>query len=136
METKTLGFIGSGSLSVSAEKNLSRCWVKYTVGMHITSAVMALIGVILYISEMAANPDYESTKWHRTLGIALGTVLLLFSFLEFCIATSTAHFGCRAACHSNDQVTVVVPYAVSGYSVAPAEVNPAPPVYNNVAPSS
>ncbi|XP_063172265.1 membrane-spanning 4-domains subfamily A member 8-like [Candoia aspera] len=50
-----LFFIISGSLSVSAENHLTSSLVKCSVGMNITSAVMASFGIILYSVELALN---------------------------------------------------------------------------------
>ncbi|XP_060118461.1 membrane-spanning 4-domains subfamily A member 12-like [Heteronotia binoei] len=121
-------FIISGSLSVSAENHLSKPLVKSSVGMNITSAVMALTGVILYISELLINVISSDPS---PAGLGLGVLLLLFSLLEFCITVSTAHFGCHVACCNNDPAMVFVPYTVSG-GVACAEGNPAPPAYEAV----
>ncbi|XP_062973051.1 membrane-spanning 4-domains subfamily A member 8-like [Elgaria multicarinata webbii] len=129
-------FIASGSLSVSAEKHPTSGLVKCSVGMNITSAVMSFIGIILYIVELAINPvDYlHGYYWTTSVGTGLSVLLLFFSMLEFCIAVSTAHFGCQAACCKNDQQEVVfVPYTVNGGNVVPTEGIPAsPPPYEPV----
>ncbi|XP_048340509.1 membrane-spanning 4-domains subfamily A member 8-like [Sphaerodactylus townsendi] len=90
-------FIASGSLSVSIENHLNRCLVQSSVGMNITSAVMALTGVSLYISELILNRSFFFfLKVSNSVGPSV--LLLLFSLLEFCITVSTAHFGCQAVC--------------------------------------
>ncbi|XP_067322203.1 membrane-spanning 4-domains subfamily A member 8-like [Anolis sagrei] len=68
----------------------------------------------------------------QSFGTGSSAVLLLFSFLEFCITISTAHFGCQATCcHSDQQPVVFVPYTVSGGVVAPSDRCPPPlPAYN------
>ncbi|XP_077177213.1 membrane-spanning 4-domains subfamily A member 8-like [Paroedura picta] len=136
-----LFFIISGSLSVSVENQLSKSLVQCSVGMNITSAVMALVGVILYISELSIQYSYS---YRNPVGLGLGVLLLLFSLLEFCITVSTAHFGCQVACCKNDPTMVLVPYTVnSGVAypggnpappVAHAEGNPAPPAYETDCP--
>nr|XP_056707980.1 membrane-spanning 4-domains subfamily A member 8-like [Euleptes europaea] len=98
-----LFFIVSGSLSVSVENHLSKCLVKSSVGMNIASAVMALTGAILYISELMINKKSALTN---PAGVGLGFLLLFFSLLEFCITLSTAHFGCQVACCTNDPVCI------------------------------
>ncbi|XP_063145225.1 membrane-spanning 4-domains subfamily A member 15-like [Candoia aspera] len=135
-------FIASGSLCVAAEKHRNRTLVKCSLGMNITSAIMALVGILLYISELAINRivfqydrPYE-TYWVRSVGIGFTSILLLFSLLEFCITVSLAHFGCQAACCANDQTTMVfVPYQVIGDAATVAtEPSPSssPPTYDNV----
>nr|XP_034980041.1 membrane-spanning 4-domains subfamily A member 8-like [Zootoca vivipara] len=124
-----LFFIISGSLSVSAEKHATRCLVRCSVGMNITSAVMALVGIILYLVELSVGPfsfrsyDYEY-YWAKGLSTGFAVVFLLFSSLEFCIAVSLAHLGCKLSCCSNDPAMVYVPYTVDA---APAEGNCVPP---------
>ncbi|XP_054826000.1 membrane-spanning 4-domains subfamily A member 8-like [Eublepharis macularius] len=129
-------FIASGSLSVSAENVRNTCLVQCSVGMNITSAIMALIGAILYTTELITNLldlDYYLTE---SVGFGLGFLLLIFSLLEFCITVSTAHFGCQATCCKNDMTIVVVPYTIirdgviSGEDV-PAEANLSHPAHDN-----
>uniref|UniRef100_A0A8D0B898 Membrane-spanning 4-domains subfamily A member 8-like n=1 Tax=Salvator merianae TaxID=96440 RepID=A0A8D0B898_SALMN len=131
-----LFFIISGSLSVSVEKNLTSSLVQCSVGLNITSAVMALIGIILYCAEFSIFsflPD--PGDWHnyasQSMHTGLSVLLFLFSLLEFCIAVSTAHFGCKATCCKNDPETIAVPYVISGTTMTPAQGNPAtaPPPY-------
>ncbi|XP_070582516.1 membrane-spanning 4-domains subfamily A member 8-like [Erythrolamprus reginae] len=139
-------FISSGSLCVSAANSPNRRLVKSSVGMNITSAVMALIGIILYICELSLRSDYfwfqydfenetvdGQSAWSVSYG--LSSVLLLFSMLEFCIAVPLAHFGCQATCCSDDQPTVLsVPYQVIVDAEVAAGPNPPPPppTYDNV----
>ncbi|XP_015283831.1 PREDICTED: membrane-spanning 4-domains subfamily A member 8-like, partial [Gekko japonicus] len=123
-------FIISGSLSVSVENHLSKSLVKCSMGMNITSAVMALTGIILYISELIVNILPGDTN---PVGVGLGVLLLFFSLLEFGITVSTAHFGCQVTCCNDDPDMVFVPYTVSG-GVACAEGHPAPPAYEALSP--
>ncbi|XP_077177211.1 membrane-spanning 4-domains subfamily A member 8-like isoform X2 [Paroedura picta] len=133
-----LFFIVSGSLSVSADRHRNICLVQSSVGMNITSAVISLIGAILYISEMIINVldlDYSLTE---SIGFALSILLLAFTLLEFCITVSTSHFGCQATCCTNDVTIVVVPYTVIGNDVISSEATPAeaslfPPAQDNMA---
>ncbi|KAG8125464.1 putative Membrane-spanning 4-domains subfamily A member 12-like protein [Naja naja] len=111
-------YISSGSVCVAAANSPKRHLVKSSVGLNITSAVMALIGIALYICELIfsrglryryASLFVSKTIWGinllviESVGYGLSCVLLLFSLLEFCIAVSLAHFGCQAACCLDDQ---------------------------------
>ncbi|XP_063172389.1 membrane-spanning 4-domains subfamily A member 15-like [Candoia aspera] len=149
-------FIASGSLCVAAEKRRNHNLVKCSLGMNITSAIMALVGILLYILELAMNTTslYNSpykTNFARlrksqlsfhmspslqSVGIGLSSVLFLFYLLEFCITVSFAHFGCQATCCADDQTTMVfVPYQVIGDAATVAtEPSPSssPPTYDNV----
>ncbi|XP_032075415.1 membrane-spanning 4-domains subfamily A member 15-like isoform X2 [Thamnophis elegans] len=133
-------FISSGSLCVAAANRPNHTLVKSSAGLNITSAIMALIGVILYLCELRLSnnfwryeDDYDTYNL-ISVGHGLSSVLLLFSVLEFCIAVSLAHFGCQAACCTDDQPTVLfVPYQVMGGGEVASEPNPPPPpTYDNV----
>uniref|UniRef100_A0A8C6VE06 Membrane-spanning 4-domains subfamily A member 8-like n=1 Tax=Naja naja TaxID=35670 RepID=A0A8C6VE06_NAJNA len=127
-------YISSGSVCVAAANSPKRHLVKSSVGLNITSAVMALIGIALYICELIFSRGlrYRYASLF-SVGYGLSCVLLLFSLLEFCIAVSLAHFGCQAACCLDDQPAVLfVPYQVVGGREVAAEPNPPPPTYDNV----
>ncbi|XP_033013420.1 membrane-spanning 4-domains subfamily A member 8-like [Lacerta agilis] len=124
-----LFFIISGTLSVLAEKRVTPCLVRGSIGMNITSAVMALVGIILYLVELSVGPFYyysydSKYYWAKAVSTGFAVLLLLFTILEFCIAVSLAHFGCQLTCCSNDPAMVYIPYTVDA---APAEGNCAPP---------
>ncbi|XP_042302174.1 membrane-spanning 4-domains subfamily A member 8-like isoform X1 [Sceloporus undulatus] len=133
-------FIASGSVTVSAEKRLTQGLVKCSVGMNITSAVMSLIGIILYIITLATYSLYHYSDYsyqYTSAGTGLCVLLLLFSLLEFCITVATAHFGCQATCCStNPESVVYVPYTVSGGAMTlPESSATAPPAYDAMYPS-
>uniref|UniRef100_A0A670ZHM8 Membrane spanning 4-domains A8 n=1 Tax=Pseudonaja textilis TaxID=8673 RepID=A0A670ZHM8_PSETE len=79
--------------------------VKSSVGMNITSAIMAFIGIILYMCQLIITaPLYNTADTIRNTSYGFSSVLLVFSMLEFCIAVSLAHFGCQATCCRDYQV--------------------------------
>ncbi|XP_058010912.1 membrane-spanning 4-domains subfamily A member 15-like [Ahaetulla prasina] len=129
-------FISSGSLCVAAANRQNRGLVKSSIWMNITSAIMALTGIILYLYEMVTNrPSVSNTTVINSVGYGVSVLLFLFSLLEFCITVSLAHFGCQATCSSGAQPTMVcVPYQVIGGGEVAAEPNslPPPPTYDNV----
>ncbi|KAM3853641.1 membrane-spanning 4-domains subfamily A member 8-like isoform 3-T3 [Vipera latastei] len=149
-QTKVLGFISSGSLCVAAANRPNHALVKTSVGLNITSALMALTGIILYLCELIFtsisfryrylydNEDLNQITTIRNVGYGFSTLLLFFSLLEFCIAVSLAHFGCQATCCSDAQPTMVfVPYQVIGDGASTPEPNPPPPpTYDSVATKS
>ncbi|XP_032996790.1 uncharacterized protein LOC117041753 [Lacerta agilis] len=69
-------FIVSGSLAVSAENYPNSTLVKVSVGMNITSAVMAFIGIVLYIVQLAKNNNFKRNDQDRAtiVGLGAGTV--------------------------------------------------------------
>ncbi|XP_015676674.1 membrane-spanning 4-domains subfamily A member 8-like isoform X2 [Protobothrops mucrosquamatus] len=130
-------FISSGSLCVAAVNRSNRGLVKSSVGLNITSAIMAVVGIILYLCEMIISTIslMAGQGYLNNVGYGLSIVLLLFSLLEFCIAVSLAHFGCQATCCSDAQPTMhFVPYQVIGDGAVTPEPNPppSPPTYDNV----
>ncbi|XP_034276126.1 membrane-spanning 4-domains subfamily A member 15-like isoform X2 [Pantherophis guttatus] len=132
-------FISSGSLCISAAKNENRSLVKCCVGMNITSAIIALIGILQYIFEMATINSFSlnsnSEDWAKNVGICLSSVLFLFRLLEFVITVSLAHFGCQATCCGNNPAAMgFIPYqVVSGDALLATEPNSSfPPTYNDV----
>ncbi|XP_015677274.1 membrane-spanning 4-domains subfamily A member 8 [Protobothrops mucrosquamatus] len=138
-------FISSGSLCVAAAIRPNRCLVQSSVAMNIISAIMALTGITLYLSELIINNNYFRYFYQYntgylvipqySIGYGLSSLLLLFSVLEFCITVSLAHFGCQATCCSDDQPAMLfVPYQVNRGAVVTPEPNPPPPppTYNNV----
>uniref|UniRef100_A0A8C6VEV5 Membrane spanning 4-domains A8 n=1 Tax=Naja naja TaxID=35670 RepID=A0A8C6VEV5_NAJNA len=104
-------FISSGSLCVAAANRPTHPLVRSSVGMNITSAIMSLIGIILYMCELIIYRSFASLscftrKDQSKVCYGLSCVLLVFSMLEFCIAVSLAHFGFQAACGLDDLVNI------------------------------
>uniref|UniRef100_A0A670ZHL6 Membrane spanning 4-domains A8 n=2 Tax=Pseudonaja textilis TaxID=8673 RepID=A0A670ZHL6_PSETE len=127
-------FISSGSLCISAAKNQNRSLVKCCVGMNITSAIIALFGILLYILELTMGDsfslNFNSEDWIKKVGICLSSVLFLFRLLEFSIAVSLAHFGCQATCCADDQAAMGY-QVISGYAPVSTETNSSfPPAYD------
>ncbi|KAK9410251.1 membrane-spanning 4-domains subfamily A member 8-like [Crotalus adamanteus] len=133
-------FISSGSLCVAAVNHPNRGLVKSSVAMNVISAIMALIGIVLYLCELIVN-NYHSRYIHQynnlteqNIGYGFSSLLFLFSLLEFCITVSLAHFGCQATYCSDDQPTIhFVPYQAIGDGAVRTEPNPSPPppTYDN-----
>uniref|UniRef100_A0A5F5PKJ5 Membrane spanning 4-domains A12 n=1 Tax=Equus caballus TaxID=9796 RepID=A0A5F5PKJ5_HORSE len=92
-EGKTLGFIITGTLSVSGSKHLSLCLIKGSLGMNIVSAIFALTGVILLLVDVSINGLPTQDFWAVLSGKGISAILIIFSLLEFCITCTTAHFA-------------------------------------------
>ncbi|XP_058013785.1 membrane-spanning 4-domains subfamily A member 15-like [Ahaetulla prasina] len=132
-------FISSGSLCITAVNNRNRALVKSSVGMNITSAIMALIGILICIADLAVTSSGDQSlsqtyKIKNAIDSGLSGMLLLFSLLEFCITVSFAHFGCQTNCCTDNQPTLVfVPYQVNRDATVACERNQRfPPAYDNV----
>nr|XP_028688732.1 membrane-spanning 4-domains subfamily A member 12 isoform X2 [Macaca mulatta] len=124
-EAKVLGFIISGSLSVSASKELSSCLVKGSLGMNIVSSIFAFIGVILLVVDMCIHGPYQRVPSRQ----GISAMLMIFSLLEVCTACVTAYFANQADTTTNMPV-LVIPNTYENNPVTPASSS-APPRCNN-----
>ncbi|XP_011887371.1 PREDICTED: membrane-spanning 4-domains subfamily A member 12 isoform X4 [Cercocebus atys] len=118
-------FIISGSLSVSASKELSPCLVKGSLGMNIVSSIFAFIGVILLVVDMCIHGPYQ--RVYSRQGIS--AMLMIFSLLEVCTACVTAYFANQADTTTNMPV-LVIPNMYENNPVTPASSS-VPPKCNN-----
>ncbi|KAH0631339.1 hypothetical protein JD844_005628 [Phrynosoma platyrhinos] len=101
--------------------------VKGMLGMNVVSAIAAGVGIIL----LSFTMFYSTPQWHDTYKCmhyelaeeeclakvisydtlyGMQVVILVFITLEFCIAISTAAFGCKTVCRDAYSETVVVLY--------------------------
>ncbi|XP_006899960.1 PREDICTED: membrane-spanning 4-domains subfamily A member 8 [Elephantulus edwardii] len=110
-------FIISGALSVCAEKNPgSSCLLNGSTGMNIVSAIFAVVGIMLFITDLSISitwdwsyDPYYNYSWGVSPGVAISCALLIFCLLEFCIACTSSHFGCQLSCYQYNNVSVVLP---------------------------
>ncbi|XP_067318286.1 membrane-spanning 4-domains subfamily A member 8-like [Anolis sagrei] len=139
-----LAFIVSGSLSISTEKHLTPRMVNWMLGLHIISASVASIGIILYMVELALNYypaynymsySYQYPSWSKRVGTGLSVMLLLFSLLEFCITVFMGYFMCQTFCCNNEMKAMLAMHCgvrrgevilVEGYPAVP------PPAYDTL----
>ncbi|XP_036181633.1 membrane-spanning 4-domains subfamily A member 8 isoform X3 [Myotis myotis] len=135
-EAKVLGFIISGSLSVTSEQlPRSSCLLKGSMGLSIASAICSLVGIMLLITDMAINNLHSSFSSYPCSGMVSGVttsaVLFIFSLLEFCIACTSAHFGCKLFRYSHNNRTVVFQTVYVTNPVANPEPVNSPPSYSS-----
>lgn len=125
-----LGFIISGSLSISAFKKFSDRLVKSTLIINIFSIISAFVGVVLFLCDLNINGHYYQDYWMVLSGRGIAGVLSIFSLLEFSIAWATAYFAYQTILHGNRSVLV----APTVYAVNPVmqESSPASPIYDNI----
>uniref|UniRef100_A0A8C9A822 Membrane spanning 4-domains A12 n=1 Tax=Prolemur simus TaxID=1328070 RepID=A0A8C9A822_PROSS len=130
-EAKTLGFIISGSLSVSATKDFSLCLIKGSLGMNITSCIFALLGVITLLVDLSINGILsEQSYWAVLSGVGISAMLLIFSLLEFGIACATAQFAQQIISSTSRAILVVPAPTVYANNPLPPESSSTPPRYN------
>ncbi|XP_033062029.1 membrane-spanning 4-domains subfamily A member 8 isoform X2 [Trachypithecus francoisi] len=136
-EGKTLGFIISGSLSVTAENQPhSHCLLSGSLGLNIVSAICSAVGVILFITDLSipqpyAYTNYYTYAWGVNPGLAISGVLLVFCLLEFGIACASSHFGCQLVCCQSSNVSVVYPNVYAANPVVIPEPVTSPPSYSS-----
>nr|XP_008114039.1 PREDICTED: membrane-spanning 4-domains subfamily A member 15 [Anolis carolinensis] len=122
-----LFFIASGAISVYTEKKFNKTLVKCNMGMNLTSAIMASIGMVLFIVQLTVNSnDYYGQDRLHAVGTGLCVMLFLFTLLEFCIAASEAHLRCEETYHNCDMTMAFMPYSII------ENVTPTPPAYDQV----
>ncbi|XP_011818928.1 PREDICTED: membrane-spanning 4-domains subfamily A member 12 isoform X1 [Colobus angolensis palliatus] len=124
-----LSFIISGSLTVSASKELSSCLVKGSLGMNIVSSIFAFLGVILLVVDTCIHGLYPLDYWAMLSGKGISAMLIIFSFLEVCTACATAYFANQANTMIYTPV-LVTPNTYENNPVIPASSS-APPRCNN-----
>ncbi|XP_023612154.1 membrane-spanning 4-domains subfamily A member 8-like isoform X1 [Myotis lucifugus] len=129
-------FIISGSLSVTSEQlPRSSCLLKGSMGLSIASAICSLVGIMLFITDMAINNLHSSFSSCPCSGmvseVTTSTVLFIFSLLEFCIACTSAHFGCKLFHYSHNNGTVVFHTIYVTNPVANPEPVNSPPSYSS-----
>ncbi|XP_053515236.1 membrane-spanning 4-domains subfamily A member 8-like [Artibeus jamaicensis] len=95
-----ISFIISGSLSVASEEQPNYpCLMRGGLGMNILSAIFSVVGICLFMADIFIDqPDvYQGLEVvsFQIPGKTTSGVLLVFSLLELCIASTCAHFGCQ-----------------------------------------
>ncbi|XP_053781551.1 membrane-spanning 4-domains subfamily A member 8 isoform X1 [Desmodus rotundus] len=87
-------FIISGSLSVSLEQEPNSLYLLWSfIITNIFSAIMSVIGISLFITEIIVNSPYKHLYSEVFSGLATSGVLLIFSLLELWITFTCAIFG-------------------------------------------
>ncbi|XP_016055915.1 PREDICTED: membrane-spanning 4-domains subfamily A member 8-like [Miniopterus natalensis] len=136
-------FIISGSLTVASEKQPnSSCLLNGSLGLNIISIICSMVGIMLFITDMSVNSLYMHSDYYPYWGVAPGlatsAVLLVFSLLEFGIASTAASFGCQSVRYSSNSVSspLVIPNIYVTNPVANPEPVNLPPPYSSEAPES
>ncbi|XP_029947532.1 membrane-spanning 4-domains subfamily A member 15-like [Salarias fasciatus] len=89
-------YIAAGSVTVAAEKLLSRCLINASLALNIIAALVAVSGVILY----ALDPViwYRPYQEHNYYYGGFSAVVAVFQFLELIISITMAAYACNATC--------------------------------------
>lgn len=129
-------YIIAGSLTIAAEKSLSKCLVKGSLGMNIVAAETACAGTVIYTLDASGVFCY----WHvypyyyyfcnqyQTTFQGISGIMAVFSLLEFMVILSVSVFACKAVCHSPpEQVFIVGNHLPQGGAMAPQPIFTIPP---------
>ncbi|XP_039767336.1 membrane-spanning 4-domains subfamily A member 4A-like [Ornithorhynchus anatinus] len=132
----TLLFLISGSLSIAAERKTTKCLVQNCLVMNIISSIAAVAGLIIISFYIAidqqpryvchTSPKHMSTSCKVLSDISSGVaaLVLIFSFLEFCIALSLSIFGCNVTCYASDDILIFLPSKpIESETIQPANLN-------------
>ncbi|XP_075438302.1 membrane-spanning 4-domains subfamily A member 4A-like, partial [Ascaphus truei] len=98
----SLQYIISGSLSVAAENNQSRCLVRGSLAMNIISSVVSVITIIVFCVDIPVSSFYycDSSLYAcymlKNVYVTAITFLIIASVLQFCVSVSLSIFGCRS----------------------------------------
>ncbi|XP_075440893.1 membrane-spanning 4-domains subfamily A member 4A-like [Ascaphus truei] len=98
----SLQYIISGSLSVAAENNQSRCLVRGSLAMNIISSVVSAIAIIVFCVDIPVSSFYycDSSLYAcymlKNVYVTAITFLIIASVLQFCVSVSLSIFGCRS----------------------------------------
>nr|XP_060627385.1 membrane-spanning 4-domains subfamily A member 15-like isoform X2 [Anolis sagrei ordinatus] len=90
--------------------------VKGSQAMNIISAIFALLGILAFIVDLSINGPFHSDDSHQyslvMTGNRIAIVLLTFTVVEFCIASATAYFWCRATRSDSNEAILIEPNAI------------------------
>ncbi|XP_029947442.1 membrane-spanning 4-domains subfamily A member 4A-like isoform X3 [Salarias fasciatus] len=105
-------YIASGSVTVAAEKSVSRDLINVSLVLNIITAIVAVAGVFLYALDPVVY-DYYSYDYydpynpygrhHRTARLMVNyggfsVVVAVFQFLQLIVSITVAAYACNAIC--------------------------------------
>ncbi|XP_073700910.1 membrane-spanning 4-domains subfamily A member 8-like isoform X2 [Garra rufa] len=132
----SISYIIAGSLSIAAENKRnspsSLCLVSGSLGMNIFSAITASVGILTLSLDLALGPPcyydyyYDCTnigEMYKTLYWGIGSISLIFTFLEFIISIYLSVLACKATscccCYPPE-----MPFVQQVVTLQPCELRP------------
>ncbi|XP_036427238.1 membrane-spanning 4-domains subfamily A member 4A-like [Colossoma macropomum] len=111
-------YIITGSLAVSASKNLHRCVVTGALVMNVISTITAAITITLF------SPVFVSDNGCSMSPDFVIILLVICSIIQFIISICVSAFACKATCSTGPSVNIIVAPNQAGCPVYTSEQHP------------
>ncbi|XP_013003762.1 membrane-spanning 4-domains subfamily A member 4A-like [Cavia porcellus] len=127
----SVAFIISGTLSIAAGTSTTKRLVNSSLGLNITSCVLAAVGTIIIINFLTLlSFEHQRCTYtfdkicSSTLPTVLGmeSVVLIVSVLEFCIAMCLSVSGCKTTCCDPSEALLLLSTNISMEETSPEPI--------------
>ncbi|XP_036418012.1 membrane-spanning 4-domains subfamily A member 4D-like [Colossoma macropomum] len=119
-----LMYIISGSLAVSASKNLHRCVVTGALVMNVISIITAAITITVLLLLLVIVQWCRPSDYSCSVIFEIAVVLVICSIIQFIISICVSVFACKATCSDEPSVNITVALNQAGCPDYPSEQYP------------